>query len=353
MVYRQTPARLLAVALVSSTAMMAQAASQYTLVDNFNASNFFNEFTFFSEADPTSGYVVYLDAATANQRSLAGYSEGGIFLGVDYENVTDISVAGRASIRVESKKMYNRGLFVADIAHMPAGVTDDDSCGLWPAYWTKGPKWLDDGEIDIIEGINNMSENAVTLHTQAPCVLDNTGAVDTTFVKRPDCSGGVGCLAQSKSDNNYGARFNAAGGGIYVHEWTDDAITAWFFSHSQPIPDSLSGSPNSSSSTLTLDTTNFGTPLAKFSSSQDCSMKGKFNNHNIVFNTDFCGGWAGVDWHLYPPCLQRAKTCEEWVANNPSYFETAYWLINSVKVYQPVDAPAAKREDKHTLHFTA
>jgi len=35
---------------------------------------------------------------------------------------------GRASVRLESKKKYTHGLFIADLFHMPNSV-----CGVWPA----------------------------------------------------------------------------------------------------------------------------------------------------------------------------------------------------------------------------
>jgi beta-glucanase (GH16 family) len=46
--------------------------------------------------------------------------------------------------------MYNGGLFIADFETMPFG------CSLWPAYWSYGTaSWPADGEIDILEGVNN------------------------------------------------------------------------------------------------------------------------------------------------------------------------------------------------------
>jgi beta-glucanase (GH16 family) len=39
------------------------------------------------------------------------------------------------------KQNYTKGLFVADIAHMPA------ACGLWPAFWLSGSDWPNNGEI--------------------------------------------------------------------------------------------------------------------------------------------------------------------------------------------------------------
>jgi hypothetical protein len=35
----------------------------------------------------------------------------------------------RDSVRLEGKRQFNRGLFILDVRHMPAG------CGTWPAFW--------------------------------------------------------------------------------------------------------------------------------------------------------------------------------------------------------------------------
>lgn len=71
-------------------------------------------------------------------------SSTSVSFGVDYKNVAPY---GRQSIRLTSKKSYNSGLIILDLAHMPGGI-----CGTWPAFWTLGPDWPNHGEIDIIEG---------------------------------------------------------------------------------------------------------------------------------------------------------------------------------------------------------
>lgn len=48
-------------------------------------------------------------------------------MGVDFQNVAP---NGRASVRVSSKKSYDRVLVLADVEHMPGGI-----CGTWPALY--------------------------------------------------------------------------------------------------------------------------------------------------------------------------------------------------------------------------
>ena len=52
-------------------------------------------------------------------------------------------------MRITTTKTYNGGLFIADFKRMPFG------CSLWPAYWSCGNDWPTNGEIDILEGVND------------------------------------------------------------------------------------------------------------------------------------------------------------------------------------------------------
>src|SRR5271170_1477062 len=53
-----------------------------------------------------------------------------------------------------------------------------------------------------------------------------------------------------------------------------------------------------------------------------------------VFDTTFCGDWAGSVWSGDAVCASQAPSCQSFVQNNPSAFTDAYWLVNSLKVYQ-------------------
>ena len=142
--------------------------SQIGLIQSWNllyeasGSNFFNYFYFVTYNDPTHGYVNYVDYQTAVSNGyINSSSNGDVYIGCDHKNVA--SGRGRDSIRIESTQEFSYGLFVLYLSHMPTG------CGTWPAFWTYGPNWPYEGEIDIIEGVNEQTYDHTTLHTGPGC----------------------------------------------------------------------------------------------------------------------------------------------------------------------------------------
>jgi hypothetical protein len=189
------------------------------------------------------------------------------------------------------------------------------------------------GEIDIIEGVNSDTANSMTLHTNPGCqIASNAGF--SGAVKTSNCdakaAGNAGCgvAAGRDASTSYGDGFNSAGGGVYATEWTESDISIWHFSRSVIPADITSGTPNPDS---------WGSPDARFQLS--CNIGTNFKDHQIVFDTTFCGQWAGQQnvWSQDAVCGQKAATCNDFVANNPSAFIESYWQINSVKVYQQGD----------------
>jgi hypothetical protein len=311
------------------------ANANYQIEDTYDHTNFFNEFSFFSGADPTNGFVQYSTASVANNSGLAGYSNGAVYLGVDSTTVNP--AGGRGAVRLSSNKAYTHGLFIADISHMPGGI-----CGVWPAFWTFGPNWPASGEIDIIEGVNAQATDAITLHTSAGCTMSGTGSLAGSTLQNTDCNAGngnTGCSTSTANTQGYGAGFNANNGGVYAMEWTSSAIEVYFFPRNAIPGDITSGSPNPAG---------WGTPVASFSGS-GCDIDSHFMNHNIIFDTTFCGDWAGQVWSS-GQCASLASTCDAYVAANPKAFTQAYWMINSVKVYQ---TGAAKRDVVTPVPFMA
>jgi hypothetical protein len=116
--------------LVSLLPLTASAATSYSysLQDTYAGSNFYDGFNFVTFPDPTHGFVDYVDQATAISSGILGYGSGTVKWGVDDSNVISTNSTGRRSVRLEGKKDYNHGLFIADIKHMPGSI-----CGVWPA----------------------------------------------------------------------------------------------------------------------------------------------------------------------------------------------------------------------------
>jgi hypothetical protein len=313
------------------------ANANYAITDNYDHTNFFQQYDFFNGADPTHGFVKFAaSAAIANTSGLAGISNNAIYLGVDSTTVNP--AGGRGALRVSSKKTYTHGLIIADIVHMPGGI-----CGVWPAFWTFGPNWPTSGEIDIIEGVNDQTTDSVTLHTTPGCSMSTAGSLAGTTLANPDCSGDAGCSASTTNTQGYGKGFNSIGGGVYATQWESTGIYVWFFPRNAIPSDITSGSPNPSA---------WGAPTTMFASGSGCNVDQHFMNHQIVFDTTFCGDWAGASTIWGDSCQKStgAATCQGFVAANPSAFNEAYWLINSVKVYS---IGAAKREAVVPTPFVA
>ncbi|KAH8600699.1 concanavalin A-like lectin/glucanase domain-containing protein [Bisporella sp. PMI_857] len=331
---------------VLALALVSPATAVYLLdpSDNYSGADFFSKWDFITSNDPTGGFVDYLSQSVASSRSLIGYNaeKQRAFIGVDkttvYSTTQTPTNRGRASIRIESKKKYTKGLFVADLYHVP-----QQACGIWPAFWTVShdnyPQW---GEIDIYENINENSKSLNVLHTNAGYTLaGNQGATRMTgTVNSYNCDDQAttgpygttqsvyqGCAATAPGP--YGTEFNANGGGVVVMEWTTNFIKMWNFKPSEVPANIKSGTPDTASWGLPHFTTQGGTG----------TTDGHFKEHNIVFDITFCGTYAGLDYFwqqtsCYKSNPTRYPRCIDYVAANPTAFENAYWIINSVKVYK-------------------
>ncbi|KAF7588635.1 hypothetical protein BBP40_005446 [Aspergillus hancockii] len=293
-------------------------AAAYTLQDDYGTSaSFFDKFSFFTGADPTHGFVKYVDRSTAQNTGLIK-ADGSIYMGVDHTNVAG---SGRPSVRISSTKTYNKGLFILDLAHMPGSI-----CGAWPAFWLVGPNWPNNGEIDVIEGVNEQVGNQMALHTSDSCSINNAGFTGSLltpncYVNAPGQASNAGCGIKDNSAQSYGNTFNSINGGVFATEWTSEAISIWFFPRNGVPGDISSGNPNPSA---------WGQPVGRFAGA--CNINSHFRDLQIIFDTTFCGDWAGGVWGS-SSCASKGS-CTDFVANNPSAFAEAYWRVNSLKVYQ-------------------
>ncbi|KAB5591108.1 Endo-1,3(4)-beta-glucanase [Ceratobasidium theobromae] len=315
----------LSFATIVAAASFARAAT-YTVSDTFIGSSFLTGFNHEAISDPTHGRVNYVSQATAQSLNLTYASSNTFIIRADSTTVLSPSGPGRNSVRIISKKQWNTHVEIMDVRHMPQG------CGTWPAYWTTSNTvdWPAAGEIDIIEGVNDQTPNAATLHTTPGCTQPTTGRDQTGTTTGTDCNwqvnGNAGCGVKAPQTNSYGPSFNTNGGGWYAMERTTTYIKVWFWPrNSAAVPAQVKNGASS------IDTSTWGTPFASFVNTS-CDISSKFGPENIIINLTFCGDWAGnSNVYAGSGC---PSTCVDYVNNNPAAFKDAYWDIAALRVYQ-------------------
>jgi len=306
--------------------------SPWKLIESHSGSNFFDGWNFDTFADPTHGIVTFLDKNAAQSAGLLEVnSDGNAVMRVE----TTPTVSGnRKSVRIGTQSSYNGGLVIMDAVHMPTG------CGVWPAFWSNGPNWPAGGEIDIVEGVHDYTNNQATIHTSPGCSLTSSSSktlsISGSVIGGIDCSalntGNQGCGIRAATGNSFGAGFNENGGGVYAMKWDTTGIAIYFFargsipadiSAEKPLPDS------------------WGSAQARWPAAS-CDPFKFFNNHQLIFDTTLCGDWAGATWNSAgipgqeQSCAQRtgAATCEQFVRGNGASMKEAYWEVSSVQLYQ-------------------
>ncbi|KAH9897221.1 glycoside hydrolase family 16 protein [Xylariomycetidae sp. FL2044] len=303
----------------------------YSLTTHFAGQGLLDSFSFFTGDDPSNGFVDYQSRDSALAQNLVGIDElNRVRLGVDSTNTYSTSDKGRPSVRLTSYDGFTYGLFIADIAHMPAS-----QCGTWPAFWAfnnadNGEDWPAGGELDIIEGANTAQRNLISAHTSVGCEAPNTGFTgDQGATNCGPSLENIGCnyAAPTTDTSSYGDAFNAEGGGVYALEWDSEDLKLWHFPRSA-IPDDIRLAP-----VVTPDPSSWGPPQAIFGGS-GCDADNYFYNMSLVINTNFCGDYAGRVWGNADQCNILAPTCKEFVAANPGSFKSAFWNINYIDIYQ-------------------
>ncbi|EGF99846.1 family 16 glycoside hydrolase [Melampsora larici-populina 98AG31] len=296
----------------------------YKLVSESSGHSFFDNWDFFSDADPTHGMVSYQPVDEAWKSGLVSTSPNSAKIQVDNSSWLGDGEP-RKSVRITSKSTFKYGLLVLDAIKMPFG------CSTWPAFWTVGDNWPMGGEIDIVEGVNMLTKNQMTLHTASGCSVQtpmSNSAMGTVLDKNCDAAldGNSGCGVSDPSEISFGKPFNDNGGGVFVMEWKQSGITIWRFARDQlptdltpghqPNPDSWSSHP----------------PLAHWSNDECNNLSNQFGEHRIVFDITLCGDWAGSQG-AYTSGGQCGGSCSEAV-KDPANFKDAAWEVASVRLYQ-------------------
>ncbi|MEH1916491.1 hypothetical protein [Nostoc sp.] len=302
-----------ATTFLANSSEEALSTMAYTLKDSWTGNEFIkgnekgDKWSFFHQPDPTHGQVNY-----GKWNELIKIVDGKIKIEVESEGYKP--GAKRKSIRIYTEKKYNEGLFIIDLDHIPEGMA------VWPAIWLVGTgvTWPENGEIDIIEGVNSTpskhNRNHSTLHTKKGCVQNIPNIIN------PDCNadnGALGC-GVTGPENSFGHRFNQNHGGAYVCEWVhNQTIKIWFWKRSDIPANVLGNSPHPNT---------WGKPYVHFN-----PCPGYFKDMEMIVNTTLCGDWAGNDFK------GGIDKCNGYVsdANNNPKFKDAYFLIRSVRVFMP------------------
>jgi len=306
-------------------------ASSWKLLQSYG-SNFFDGWEFFTGSDPTNGIVTYIDENTARASGLLQVNPAGN--AVMRVETTPSVPSTRQSIRITTEASYNGGLVLMDAVHMPTG------CGTWPAFWSNGPNWPAGGEIDIVEGVHDYTNNQMTIHTDPSCTLATSSpsglGITGSVVGGTDCAalttGNQGCGIRAATNNTFGSGFNTNGGGVYGMKWDTTGVAVYFFPRGSIPEDISAGAPQPDS---------WGLAQARWPAAS-CDPFKFFNNHHAIFDTTLCGDWASGVWTdsgipgQEQSCAQRTgfSTCEAFVRAQGASFANAYWEVTSVQIYQ-------------------
>ena len=192
-------------------------------------------------------------------------------------------------------------------------LSKDKECAIITQYII-GPNWPVDGEIDIVEGVNNYTNNQATVHTNVGCTLassnSNTLSISGSVVGGTDCAalttGNQGCGIRAATSNSFGSGFNSNGGGVYASVyytrakkfrvslisilvvWDTDGIAVYFFPANSIPSDITAGAP--------LPDT-WGTAQARWPATS-CAPFQFFVNHSAIFDTTlwYVGHWLATTY---------------------------------------------------------
>ncbi|KIK69978.1 glycoside hydrolase family 16 protein [Collybiopsis luxurians FD-317 M1] len=301
---------------------LSAASTTYDLIKDYSGSRFFNDWDFYGNYDNlTNGDAIFVTEEVATSDKLAYVDSATNHAIIKVDNTTEVAYNyKRNTVRIASNDYYEAGsLWIADMYHVPYG------CSVWPAWWSQAPDWPTGGEIDTFEGVNMVTHNQMTLHTEPGCTQKNPQT--STIINSTDCSyednDNEGCAVTDSSTSSYGSGFSAAEGGVFVTEFATTGISVWFFPRSS-VPDSIS------SNTSSISISDLGTPTANWPST-GCSIDEYFSAQQLIFDITLCGDYAGETSVFSQTCTGTCYT--DYVIGDPSTYDNAYFEIASVRVY--------------------
>ncbi|PHH88725.1 hypothetical protein CDD83_7163 [Cordyceps sp. RAO-2017] len=321
------------------------ASERFTLAKTIDRTNFYSEFDFMTTGRDTSrnddnySFVKYQNLDDAKAKNITRIQNGDVYLGVDHETVLNASQThGRDTFRIQTRDVFNHGLFVAHFTHLPK-----PACGSWPAYWflADGP-WPVNGEMDIYEGWHLQEHNRPSFKTGTEsqvgtCIVDKKRHTYTANTISSNCDNkfnqqdvppfqweGQGCMGEETQDDIWGRK----DGGIQAVVWTSEAIQIYTWRHGNE-PASLQPGANPKE----IDTSTWGTPSFQL---RQCDIDRAFRNQRLLLDIAFCGGSVGDKlWGEGPSggvCSQlMPQNCVAYVAENPGAFDEVYFQIKDIR----------------------
>ncbi|KAH8104939.1 concanavalin A-like lectin/glucanase domain-containing protein [Phellopilus nigrolimitatus] len=294
-------------------------ATAYNFAMEYSGSSFFDGWTFLDHFDNlTNGDAVFVSQSVAQKSNIAFVNDAGNAI-MQVDNSTTLSFGEkRNTLHITSADQFTVGsVWIADFLHVPYG------CSTWPSFWSVAPDWPTGGEIDTFEGVNDVKNNQMTLHTEPGCVQSNATQT-STLVNSTDCdfeaNGNQGCTTTDPNTSSYGEAFAVAGGGIYVTEFAASGISS-----RSSIPSSLS-----SDNVTSFDTGSLGIPVVNWPNT-GCNIDNFFRPQNLVFDITLCGDLAGQTTVFSQTCTGDCYV--DWVTGPPSNFDNAYFEVKSVKIF--------------------
>ncbi|BGP12147.1 hypothetical protein JCM10213_004712 [Rhodosporidiobolus nylandii] len=305
-------------------------ASGYSLTKNCEGDSFLDCFQFDTTAG-NGGIANFVDEATAKAKELFAVKNGKFHMRV--HPVADNGALD--AIKLATKEQYSEGLYIWDVERMP------QVCGVWPAIWSTGDDWPNNGEIDVVEYVSHQSMNSMSVHTGTGCWAGSTGYTGKPMMQDKskalncdaDATSSQGCGFRTADDNTAGIGANYKKDGVYAVEWSSAGIKGWFFPRDSIPSDITSKNPDPSS---------WDTPVM-YISADSCNPSTYFGPQTWIINTQLCGTWAaGTVWNTdnsyagqEGSCASMTghDTCESYVLNTAHDFKHAYWRIGSFRIY--------------------
>lgn len=168
--------------------------------------------------------------------------------------------------------------------------------------------------------------NSISLHTLNGCRHpdhDVSPSIETGDLIQTDCFNQTnfnqGCIVDVPGPS-YGQPFAESGGGVYALNWNDTGMYVWFFPRGSIPADLPTDTPNPDG---------WGLPTAAYPATS-CDFNTFFRPQTLIIHTTICGNFAGQANVFAQTC---SGNCLDLV-QIPENYNTAYWEISYLKVFQ-------------------